>query len=829
MSRATIDFGIDLGTTNSAIALLRGTQIQMFKNNENQEITPSAVYLDPNGVLFVGNPAKGQLEFDPENAFAEFKLSMGQPKAYQFARSGRVMRPAELSAEVLKALKASVQQRSGQEVEAAVITVPAAFELPACDATREAARLAGLTFSPLLQEPIAAGLAYGFQDESDKVFWLVYDLGGGTFDAAIIQVRDGQIKVIHHEGDNFLGGKLIDWAIVEQLFIPALLSQHQLADFRRGNPRWSEAIAKLKERAEWGKIQVSSYPSVQISTEFDAHNQRIRFEYQLKRSDVERLAEPFLLRSINLCKKTLSEARLAAKNIERVLLVGGPTLAPYLRDRLADPKEGLGIPLEFQVDPLTVVAQGAAIYAGTQPLQKREGPPVPVQPGQFTLAFTDWQFMGSDPEPPIAGVVKAPAGENFEGLTLEFLNADARPQWRSGQIPLSPTGGFIATLRATKGRPNRIQVELRDRTGRLLPVVTTPDPLTYLVGVDLPSPPLPHSVGVELVNDEVEWLLEKGQELPARRRKTLLTAFEVRQGQTGDVLRIPVVEGEYPRADLNRRIGRLEVQAHQVKRTIPIGTEVEVTIDIDQSRLVRAKAFLPLLDDEFECVIDYHRDVASAAALKQALEQERERLRKLRARVNEPTAQHILDQIDQERIVEEVAAAIEAMGAEPEAGDRADKRLIDLKAQLYRIENALKWPDLVQEAKELLPAVRDLVSEHGSQEHRRRLQRLEAETEEAVRSGNADLLTQRLDALRRLGRVVLDEVDALPLIYFEKLCKQETRAQMRDQARARELIVAGNRAIQNKEMGRLRAINLELSDLLPNPPPPPDASTVMRK
>jgi len=246
MNRATIDFGIDLGTTNSSIAVLEGTQTRVFKNDLGQEITPSAVWIDKRGETFVGQQAKAQLGFRDEDAYAEFKLQMGTPQICHFAASGRQMTPEELSAEVLKSLRGDVKKSMGEEVAAAAITVPASFAQPQCQATNKAAQLAGLSFSPLLQEPVAAGLAYGFQSESDRVFWMVYDFGGGTFDAAIIQVREGLITVVNHEGDNHLGGKLIDREIVNQLLVPALLQEYTLSDFRRGNPKWKSAFARLK-------------------------------------------------------------------------------------------------------------------------------------------------------------------------------------------------------------------------------------------------------------------------------------------------------------------------------------------------------------------------------------------------------------------------------------------------------------------------------------------------------------------------------------------------------------------------------------------------------
>ncbi len=202
MARQTIDFGIDLGTTNSSIAVLEKNGPYVFRNNEGNQITPSAVYIDKKGAIRVGDSAKERIVSEPNDAASEFKLWMGTEQKKVFVRANRVFSPEELSAEVLKSLKQDIKKSAGEDVEAAVITVPAAFDTPQSIATERAAKLAGIQLSPLLQEPIAAALAYGFQSDRENVFWLVYDFGGGTFDAAVIHVRDGLIQVVNHGGDN---------------------------------------------------------------------------------------------------------------------------------------------------------------------------------------------------------------------------------------------------------------------------------------------------------------------------------------------------------------------------------------------------------------------------------------------------------------------------------------------------------------------------------------------------------------------------------------------------------------------------------------------------
>lgn len=538
MKRVTVDFGIDLGTTNSAIAVLKGTDVEVIRNNEGFEYTPSAVFIDRNGGLTVGRRAKERLDIDAENAKSEFKLQMGTDAEYVFARTGRRMRPEELSAEVLKSLLADVKQRTGEEVQSAVITVPVAFELPQCKATNDAAKLAGISFSPLVQEPVAAAMAYGFQRESNRACWLVYDLGGGTFDAAVIKMRDGIIRVVNHGGDNHVGGKLIDWAIVDQLLVPAVARQFQLSDFRRGNPKWSKAIAKLKLRAEEAKIRAAHDATVEILIDplaQDESGKNLTFECELAGADIARVAEPFIAHSIRICHQVLADAQLSAAQVERVLTVGETTMLPFVRERLSDPHRGLGIPLDFSQDPLTAVVRGAAIFAGSQRLV------TPSIPGKIAR-------------------------------------------------------------------------------GNLANTVGT--------GSDLPT--LLHSVGLALADNELQIFLEKGINLPAKKTLTLKLAESMRKDQEQDVIRLPLVEGEDHQADRNQLIGYLIVKGSEIKNDLPAGAEVEVTIKIDQSRLVFAQAFIPLLGQEFEARLETGKKALTADDLTEDIITETQRFEEIK-------------------------------------------------------------------------------------------------------------------------------------------------------------------------------------------------------
>ncbi|TDD93520.1 Hsp70 family protein [Actinomadura rubrisoli] len=825
MTRTTIDFGIDLGTTNSAIAVLNGVDAKVFKNIDGSETTPSAVRVDQRNRLYVGREAKERSEQDPENTSVEFKLRMGTaggPKVFKDA--GRSMGPEQLSAEVLKSLKRDVES-VGDEVAAAVITVPAAFELSACEATKRAAELAGLAQAPLLQEPTAAALAYGFQSEADNVFWLVYDFGGGTFDAAVVNMRDGEFNVVNHRGDNLLGGKRIDWQIVETLLMPAAVERHGFSDFRRGNPRWAAAVNTLKLAAEAAKIQLSRRDSVDIDVVLvDAEERRYEFDFDLRRRDVERIAEPYIAQSVDLCRKALNESGLGPDDIEKVLLVGGTTLSPYLRERIADPREGLGIALDQSQDPLTVVAKGAAIFAGSKRLEAGPALTTP-SPGVYAIEL-EYSPTGPETEPFVGGRV---SGEDTAGLAIEFVNAEAKPPWRSGRIPLSAKGTFTATLWAEKGRRNTFLIELTDQSGAVLRL--SQDRIDYTVGTIETQPLLQQTIGIGLDDNRFLPLVARNTPLPTRQHTTLRTTVAVSRGTGEGMIRIPVLEGEHPRADRNLRIGRLEVDSEQVRRDVPEGSEVDFTFVVDESRLVVARAYVPILDEEFEHAINMQTEtVPEHADLVRDAQAEKHRLETARRRlieIGDARASELLARIDRDQLVRDLDSKVQAARADTTEATECGRLILIVRAAVDDLEDALEWPALVRESQDVLDAVQDLVRAKGNDDHRRSLSTAEASVRAARASHDAALLRQRIDDLRSLAVRVLDESGDLPFLIFEEL--RSLQSEMRDPAEARQLIAAGQRAAAAGDTGTLRDINGVLGDLLPASRPGIDPLSTVRR
>jgi molecular chaperone DnaK len=538
----------------------------------------------------------------------------------------------------------------------------------------------------------------------------------------------------------------------------------------------------------------------------------VEFYFELRKQDVEKVAEPFIVRSLNICKQVLSERRLGAHDLEKVLLVGGPTLMPYLRERLAGRVEGgLGLDLEYSIDPLTVVARGAAVFAGTQRLEGLGQ--ARAKAGEYSVEL-DYQPVGSDAEPMVGGRVSAANGAAFPGFTIEFVNTAARPQWRSGKIGLAPDGAFVTQLYAQKGLMNTFDIQLCDGAGTALTAV--PSSFTYTIGIVMTDPPLIHSVGVALANNEVELFLEKGSPLPARKRITLRTAIGVRRGEA-DVLHVPVIEGENTRrADRNRLIGALAVPGKELRRDVPAGSEVEVTIEIDSSRLVKTKAYIPILDQDFEDVLPLEKKRAGQDELQTAVKREEARLEEARKKASatgDRKAKETIQRIDRERMVHEIDVSLEAAPNDGDAADKCNSRLTDLKVAIDEVDDALEWPGLVAAAEKEIADSNTIISQYGKNPDKQAMTTLEREIRKAIEVREPDLLRRKTSELSSLRFRVLREQPGWWVSWIDELEKMKT--QMTNRADAEQWIAQGRRAINNNDVQALKTAVQQLFALLP--------------
>ena len=370
--------GIDLGTTNSCVSIMDGTQPKVLENSEGARTTPSMVSFDEENSRLIGQPAKRQAVTNPENTLFAIKRLIGRPfndpatkkdidmvpysiikgkngDAYVEA-SGESYSPSQISAFILQKMKETAEDYLGEKVEQAVITVPAYFNDAQRQATKDAGKIAGLEVLRIINEPTAAALSYGLEKKEGKMI-AVYDLGGGTFDISILEIGDGVFEVKSTNGDTFLGGEDFDLTLVNFLE----------DEFKKDNGVYLRedklALQRLKEAAEKAKIELSSASQTEVNLPFITADQSgpKHLTLKLTRSKLESLVEDLVQRTIAPCKEALKDAGINASEIDEVVLVGGQTRMPKIRETV---QEFFEKEPNMSVNPDEVVAMGAAIQAG---------------------------------------------------------------------------------------------------------------------------------------------------------------------------------------------------------------------------------------------------------------------------------------------------------------------------------------------------------------------------------------------------------------------------------------------------------------------------------
>lgn len=370
--------GIDLGTTNSAVAIIEGGEPEIVENSEGNRTTPSIVSMAKNGDKLVGQLAKRQSVTNPENTIfgikrfighsfddssvtkdqdsVPYKLKKSENNGVLVEMSGKDYRPEEISAMILQKIKNDVEAKTGEKITEAVITVPAYFNDDQRQATKDAGKIAGLDVKRIINEPTAAALAYGFNKKKDEKL-VVFDFGGGTFDVSVLEVGDDVVEVKSTDGDSHMGGKDIDQEIIKWI----------LSEFKKENgidlSKDALALQRLYEAAEKAKLELSTVTETDINIPFltSGENGPIHFDKKLTRAKLEDLASEYINRAIEITKRAIEASPYEISDINEVILVGGQTRMPKIVEEV---KKLIGKEPNKSINPDEVVALGAAIQAG---------------------------------------------------------------------------------------------------------------------------------------------------------------------------------------------------------------------------------------------------------------------------------------------------------------------------------------------------------------------------------------------------------------------------------------------------------------------------------
>jgi molecular chaperone DnaK len=571
--------GIDLGTTNTVVACVRGGRVHVLADEQGRRLLPSVVSFHPNGEVLVGHAAKERRVVDAKNTIASvkrfigrawdseelkrarqrfgFELKEGTGQGPIVVARGREFTLPEISAFVLRRAKLIAERALGEPVEKAVITVPANFNELQRAATKVAGRIADLDVLRIINEPTAAALAYGL-GRSTKERICIYDFGGGTFDCTLLDLSGNVFEVLATSGDSFLGGDDFDLAIAERM-ADAFLRVH------RYDPRTdAQAFERLRAAAEVVKIQLSTQDRAHLKVReiaFGVGGAHLELDFGMTRAELDGLAGPLVERTFTVCEEALSIARLPVTSFDKVILVGGSTRVALVRRRV---ENFFGSPPLDRVNPEEVVAIGAAIQAAalTEAARRRSIPPPPV-PGVRKSAPSYAERSAAPDERPRT---RPSADETDDDITIATKLPEQLAALQKARI--TPEGPLQAPPRQAPAEPAEPPPPSRPMSSA--PPGPRPGQTPVLVDVT------PRALVVETVAGWCDVIVQRNAKIPCERSRAFATSAD---GQT--VVHVRVAQGEDPIFRNNTYLGQVELTG---LRSAPRGTvTIQVRFEIDES------------------------------------------------------------------------------------------------------------------------------------------------------------------------------------------------------------------------------------------------------
>lgn len=816
MAQLKINYGIDLGTTNSAIARMEAGVPTVQKIEVTDETAPSCVVFLRNKSYRVGKQAYSSLKDDKcramkknrseeSNAFVEFKRSIGTDKTYSSKNTdGRAYSSEELSAEVLKYLKSFI---TDEDFRSVVITVPAKFTVNQKTATIEAAKLAGFNHIELLQEPIAAAMAYGLKSSQKDGYWLVFDFGGGTFDAALIKVEDGIIQVFDTEGDNYLGGKNLDEAIVDNILIPYLRDNYSIEE-RLADPKQKVVIRDaMKTYAEDIKNALSFNETHNLFVDAgdlgeDEDGEEFEIDLDITREQVNNILRPIFQKAVDICKELLKRNNLTKDQLGKLILVGGPTHSPLIRQML---KEQVSPNVDYSINPMTAVAVGAALYASTiDNVIKEED----LKNEDVVLDIT-FDSMTVDTELWVPVALKSGA----EKVMVQLVRSDN--VWDSGKNEIDRNGNVIE-LQLVEGKPNSFKVECFDEKGTRLNCF--PKEITIIQGSKVGSAILPYDISLGIYNKERKLEitscvrgLEKNKTVPATGiANGLHTTVQVRPGVETDILRIPLYQtdegGDQKSVILFEYLGEIQITGDDVETQIPEHANIDVTIKVDQNEQMTVDAYFPDQDINITKPIDTSKKQSFSDA-------------KLFADKYMVVARKQLSDLKSEG--HDVADIEDALNqVESEHANSSDNKMVmqHLKEVLRRLENLEKnteWERAEAKLRYEFDDLERLNQKQGNEKTTQAVNALRAQADDVIRKKDVKLAHELTEIIIHLF-VQMDMVNqcAYELI---RMNRDFETIRWKDRARARQLVNRGMAELNNQPTAeQLRQIVIALFDLMPD-------------
>ncbi|MBC8552376.1 MAG: Hsp70 family protein, partial [Candidatus Brocadiales bacterium] len=708
-----------------------------------------------------------------------------------------------------------------ENINSAVITVPARFEQHQIDATQKAAELAGFQYCELLQEPIAASFAYGVDAERINGKWIVFDFGGGTFDVALMSADEGIMKVIDTSGDNFLGGKNIDLAIVDSILIPHLKETYSLTKILGEDQHKNMLRNALKREAEEIKINMSSKSEFTSSSleplGKDDNEADIEIDVLVTLPTYNTAVSHIFKRAISITQKLLDVNNLEGKDLETILMVGGPTLSDSFRTMV---REQICERIDTSIDPMTVVARGAALFASTKDIPSE----LRVIDRSKTQVKLKYPSTTVETEINIGVVVELNDSEtkNDKSISVEFLRSDGG--WSSGKVTLDGLADIVSLVLAP-GKTNNFELRVYDRFGNQ--IECDPESFSIIQGLKVASPTLPYDICIhafELDNEKQHLIpikgLEKNTSLPGKGTEIFRTQEDIRPGNITDKIIIPVYGGEpRSRKSLNPYAGTVEITGESLPGFLPKGSEVEVTLRMDASRRITVQASFPYLDDELyeETLQKFTQETPAFDALSDELTH---LISSVKSIVDEGSN---IDDISLTKISSEAATLkIQLESGKEDNSTRLEilNRLRELLKEFDSIKQAAEWPAIQQELIDQVEHLEATIEQYGDDKAEAILIQIQQQAKAILDKKNTKMAKEIISQIQSIDFAVVEEGagPALWISFLKGFDEDFDQHDWEDAAEARGLIneakeiIVANRA----STATLRPIVSRLFSLLPS-------------
>lgn len=592
--------GIDLGTTNSAICSYDGQSVRVWKSPDQYDVTPSAIYIDKRGNRYYGQRAYDNAPRNPNNSATLFKRFMGTSTKIEIKGAGITMTPEECSAEILKVLFGYLPEdiRNAEDT-AVVITVPAAFNQMKKDATLEAARMAGFQNVALMQEPVAAVMSVMRQSKVEGIF-LIYDLGGGTFDVSIAENIGGKVNLLAHGGIEMCGGRDWDRIIFNSIVIPWLRTNFNLPSDFLANSQYKTLISLAHWASEKAKIELSSKDDAIISLNesearcMDLDGEEIYLDIPITRSQLDGYISEMVSETVNATRETMQKAGLTANDIERIVFVGGPTNYKPLRDAVC---YELALPADTNINPMTAVSEGASIFAESINWEDNRHGRKAVAAEVKSDCEISFRYTARTPDSHARIVFLAKA---TQGFSAEIKSLDTG--WTSGRTALE--NGSTLTLPLQNSGDNVFEVSVFDSYGRPMSLEENRIVITKTIAT-IGAIPASHSIGVEVMStlggsSILEFLIREGDDLPKKGVTTFKAGQTIKAGSNAS-LNIKLWEGniESPVTD-NHFVGVLKISGTDFEGgVIATGAEIVCEYEMGDSGAINLEISIPSIGASF--------------------------------------------------------------------------------------------------------------------------------------------------------------------------------------------------------------------------------------